>query len=112
APARWPSGSVRISICFRRVFMSSGEAERVDRDDSASATESTAVLPENAAELGEVEQLRQALQQAEERARNHWDQYLRAVAELENVRKRSQREIENTSRYGLEKFAVELLPVK
>ena len=42
----------------------------------------------------------------------HRDQYLRAVAELDNVRKRAQRDVENASRYGLEKFAVELLPVK
>ena len=30
---------------------------------------------------------------------------------MENVRKRAQRDVENASRYGLEKFAVELLPV-
>src|SRR5256885_16627136 len=50
--------------------------------------------------------------QSEERARSHWEQYLRAVAELDNVRKRAQRDIEAANRYGLEKFASELLPVK
>jgi molecular chaperone GrpE len=72
----------------------------------------TAVLPETAAALVELEQLRTLLAAAEERARNHWDQYLRSVAELDNVRKRAQRDIENASRYGLEKFAQEILPVK
>jgi molecular chaperone GrpE len=76
-----------------------------------SAGEPTAVLPETAAQLVELERLQQALTEAEERARNHWEQYLRAVAELDNVRKRAQRDIEAANRYGLEKFASELLPV-
>ncbi|HEX3835372.1 MAG TPA: nucleotide exchange factor GrpE [Steroidobacteraceae bacterium] len=56
-------------------------------------------------------QLSQALAQAQQLAAGHKDQYLRTVAEMENVRKRAQRDVENASRYGLEKFAVELLPV-
>src|ERR1700758_2983120 len=80
--------------------------------DRQSAGEQTAVLPETAAQLVELERLQQALAEAEERARNHWDQYLRAVADTENVRKRAQRDIEAANRYGLEKFAAELLPVK
>jgi molecular chaperone GrpE len=76
------------------------------------AGEATAVLPETAAQLVELERLQQALAEAEERARNHWEQYLRAVAELDNVRKRAQRDIEAANRYGLEKFAAELLPVR
>src|ERR1700683_1252656 len=74
--------------------------------------EPTAVLPETAKELVELERLQQELAQSEERAKSHWDQYLRAVAELENVRKRAQRDIEAANRYGLEKFVLELLPVK
>jgi molecular chaperone GrpE len=72
----------------------------------------TAVLPETTAGLAELEQLKELLGAAEERGRNHWEQYLRAVAELDNVRKRAQRDVENASRYGLEKFAQEMLPVK
>ncbi|MCU0760863.1 MAG: nucleotide exchange factor GrpE [Steroidobacteraceae bacterium] len=69
-------------------------------------------MPETATALVELEQLKLRLGEAEERARNHWEQYLRAVAELENVRKRAQRDVEQASRYGLEKFAQELIPVK
>jgi molecular chaperone GrpE len=76
------------------------------------AGEPTTVLPETAAQLVELERLQQALTEAEERARSHWEQYLRAVADLENVRKRAQRDIEAANRYGLEKFAAELLPVQ
>ena len=74
--------------------------------------EPTAVLPETAAQLVELERLQQALTQAEERAKNHWDQYLRAVAELDNMRKRAQRDIDAAARSGLERLALELLPVK
>jgi molecular chaperone GrpE len=79
---------------------------------ATTGSEPTTVLPDGASQLGEVEQLQQALVEADERAKNHWEQYLRAVAELENVRKRAQRDIEAANRYGLEKFAAELLPVK
>jgi len=74
--------------------------------------EPTAVLPETATQLVELERLQQELVQSEERSKNHWDQYLRAVAELDNVRKRAQKDIEAANRYGLEKFVLELLPVK
>src|SRR3954454_2963733 len=80
--------------------------------DRHSATgEQTAVLPETASQLVELERLQVALGEAEERAKSHWEQYLRAVADLDNVRKRAQRDIEAANRYGLEKFAQELLPV-
>ena len=78
----------------------------------AGAAEPTAVLPETAAQLVELERLQQALEASEERAKNHWDQYLRAVAELDNVRKRAARDIEAANRYGLERLVSELLPVR
>jgi molecular chaperone GrpE len=79
---------------------------------AGSAGEPTAVLPETAAQLVELERLTQALAESEERARSHWEQYLRAVAELENVRRRAARDVEAANRYGLEKFIEELLPVR
>lgn len=79
-------------------------------DDFGGGT--TTLMPETTAALVELEQLRSQLAAAEERARNHWDQYLRAVAELENVRKRAQRDVEAAHRFGLEKLVQELIPVK
>src|SRR6202140_5849808 len=87
-------------------------ANESGRDRQSAAAEPTTVLPEAAAALVEPERLQQALAETEERARSHWEQYLRAVAELDNVRKRAQRDIEAANRYGLEKFASELLPVQ
>jgi molecular chaperone GrpE len=62
--------------------------------------------------VSELEQLQQAVAAAEAQAQAARDQALRALAELENVRKRAQRDVENAHRFALEKFAQELLPVK
>ncbi|HTY49694.1 MAG TPA: nucleotide exchange factor GrpE [Steroidobacteraceae bacterium] len=74
--------------------------------------EASQVAPEHGVGTdAQLAQLQQALSEAQAQAQGNRDQYLRAVAELDNVRKRAQREVENASRYGLEKFALELLPV-
>ncbi|MEJ1964786.1 MAG: nucleotide exchange factor GrpE [Gammaproteobacteria bacterium] len=88
------------------------EPYRGEPDPNHSGAEATTVLPETAAQLVEMERLTLALAQAEERAKNHWEQYLRAVADVENVRKRAQRDIEAAHRFGLDKLAAELLPVR
>jgi len=40
------------------------------------------------------------------------DKFIRAAAELENFRKRAAREVENARRYGLERLAQALLPIR
>jgi molecular chaperone GrpE len=52
------------------------------------------------------------LRQAELKAQEHHDAWLRAKAETENVRKRAQIEVANAHKYAIENFALELLPVK
>src|SRR5574338_1230416 len=64
------------------------------------------------AATSETEQLKAALAAAETRANEARDQALRAMAELENVRKRSVRDIENAHKYAVEKFAGDLIAVK
>lgn len=46
------------------------------------------------------------------KAEEHWDRYLRAAAELENVRKRATRDVENARKYALERIGKELLAVR
>jgi len=53
----------------------------------------------------------QAVADAEARAAENWDKYLRAVAELDNYRKRAQRDLENAHKFALERFAREILAV-
>ena len=52
-----------------------------------------------------------ALDAARREAAENWDRYLRAVAELDNVRKRAQRDVEKAHKFGVERLAVELLAV-
>jgi molecular chaperone GrpE len=52
-----------------------------------------------------------ALADAEARATENRNNYLRAVAELENFRKRSEREIDNARKFAIERFAQELVTV-
>jgi len=64
-------------------------------------------------EAGEpVGTLEDALRAAESRAEQARTDYLRVLAELDNVRKRAARDVEAAHRYGLEKFAAELLGVR
>jgi molecular chaperone GrpE len=58
-----------------------------------------------------VAELEQKLAEAEARAQENWDKAVRAQAELENVRRRSQRDLENAHKYALEKFLHDLLPI-
>ncbi len=52
-----------------------------------------------------------ALAAAEAKALENRNQYLRAVAELENYRKRAEREVDNARKYAVERFAQELVTV-
>jgi molecular chaperone GrpE len=52
-----------------------------------------------------------ALAAAEAKASENWNSYLRAVAELDNYRKRMDRELENARKYAIERFAQELVSV-
>ena len=74
-----------------------GDEVASDKDDSAE--------PEATDPADEIELLRQQAQD------NH-DKFVRAAAELENYRKRAARDVENARRYGLERLAQALLPVR
>ena len=58
-----------------------------------------------------VEQLARQLEAARAKADEHWDQLVRTKAQMDNLSKRHQRELENAHKYGLDKFVGELLGV-
>lgn len=64
-----------------------------------------AAMPQDEPHADDVEALRR---EAEE----NWSKYLRAVADLDNLRKRNAREIENARKYGTERLAQAVLPVR
>jgi molecular chaperone GrpE len=59
----------------------------------------------------QLAELRAALEKAEATGTENWNRYLRAVAELDNVRKRASRDVEAARRSGVEKLAAELLGI-
>jgi molecular chaperone GrpE len=56
--------------------------------------------------------LEEQLEAARKKSEENWDLLLRSKAELENLRKRAQRDVENAHKYGLERMAGELLAVR
>jgi molecular chaperone GrpE len=74
--------------------------------DEAAADQAGGDLPSGADELIA------RLAEAEAKARENFESYLRAMAETDNVRKRAQRDVESASRYAIERFAGELLDVR
>ena len=53
-----------------------------------------------------------ALAELKALADENYDKYLRAAAELQNVRKRATRDVENAHKFALERFCTELLAVR
>lgn len=85
-----------------------GEPDRTAEDELAS--DPGATVSEVAAEPGgsaESDELAAARALADD----NWNKYLRAAAELENVRKRAARDVENAHKFALERFATDLLAV-
>ena len=71
------------------------------------------VSEESAAENEEIslEALQAKLEEVQAKADENWDQLVRTKAEMENIRRRSERDLANAHKFALEKFAQELLPV-
>ena len=57
-----------------------------------------------------IRELEEALAAKGQEAATNWDKYLRERADLENYRKRVQKEKEEILKYGNEQFIVEMLP--
>lgn len=51
------------------------------------------------------------VKEAEDKASENWEKAIRALSELENTRKRAERDISNAHKFSVEKLAKELLPV-
>ena len=77
--------------------------------DDALDTESE--VDEDLAAL-DVEIFIEKLKQAQTKADENWDVALRTKADMENLRRRTEKDVSNARKYGIEKMANELLPVK
>jgi molecular chaperone GrpE len=83
--------------------------------ESQVKTESETVAEQPHTELIEheptIEELQQTLDQAEQKAQENWDKAVRAQAEMENLKRRAQKDLEDAHKFALTGFAKELLPV-
>jgi molecular chaperone GrpE len=64
--------------------------------------------PELADETNSVDEIETLKAEAQE----NWNKYLRTVAEMDNLRKRNAREVENARKYGIERLVTAILPVR
>ena len=66
-------------------------------------------------EVGEheytVEELKQELEEAKQKAHEAWDKAVRTQAEMENLKRRTQKDLEDAHKFALTSFGKELLPV-
>jgi molecular chaperone GrpE len=82
-------------------------AEAAAADEPVAAAEAQPKTPESAETDPQT-----AIAELTAKADEHWNRYLRTAAELENVRKRATRDVENARKYALEQFGKDLLAVK
>lgn len=74
-------------------------------------TPDTPAAPEAPPALVTVETLSAELAQSQEKAAENWDKFVRTQAELENLKRRAEKDLQNAHRFAVEKFARELLSV-
>ncbi len=77
-------------------------------------TESESATSESSEPVGfikQIETLRQKLDNAEKKSKESQDRALYALAELENIKRRAQVDVEQAHKFGLEKCLSQLIPV-
>lgn len=81
------------------------ESEVEDTQDSEKVDDTVDLTAE------EIKALKQSLDEAQQKAAENWDLFLRARADSDNIQRRASLDVQNAHRYALEKFAREILLV-
>ena len=87
-----------------------GEESAAGREPRAETAEQAEKAAENGAEMS-LEEALERLAAAEAESREARDKLLRVQAEMQNLRRRTEQDIEKAHRFGQEKFSSELLMV-
>jgi molecular chaperone GrpE len=92
-------------------------SKKENSNEEVSLEEAIAGIAEEQPEAGQGDvpdhaELTALLEDARGKADEHWDQCMRLQADIENQRKRGERDLAHAHKYALERFAAELLPVK
>jgi molecular chaperone GrpE len=80
-------------------------------DASVSSEDQKKKQTEEQQETEPILTLEEELEKEKEKASENYDQMLRLQAEIENIRKRTLKDVENASRGSIERVIMELLPV-
>jgi len=87
-------------------------SEIIDDENPEQVTQDSAQEEEQLESPGKIaDSIEAQLEDAQAKASENWDHFIRAKAEMDNLRRRSTKDIENAHKYGIEKFVTELLPV-
>ncbi len=93
-------------------------AQKQDTNEIIDDENPEQVTEDSAHEEGQLESpeknadsLEAQLEDAQAKASENWDQFIRTKAEMDNLRRRNAKDVENAHKYGIEKFVTELLPV-
>ncbi|MFM5302290.1 nucleotide exchange factor GrpE [Aeromonas caviae] len=91
----------------------SHEEQKVEAMEQVEAqpVEPTDVDSEVTAEQARIAELEAQLEAAQQASQEERERAIRAVAEMENLRRRAAQDVEKAHKFALEKFAAELLPV-
>lgn len=87
------------------------QPEHPDTEAEANAAENAEGAEVDAAVAGEPADPAAEAAEWRQKAEENWDRYLRAAAEVENVRKRAARDVEHARKFALENFGKDLLAV-
>ena len=92
--------------------MSNPEIPQENPAEVAPVTAEVASEPVEAANVDTLPSIEEQFKALELKAAEHYDAWLRAKAEGENIRRRAQEDISKAHKFAVEKFAGELLAVK
>lgn len=89
--------------------------ETVVEQEAAAEANTAEVVEENHAEVGEheytLDELKKELEETKQKAHENWDKAVRTQAEMENLKRRTQKDLEDAHKFALTGFAKELLSV-
>ncbi len=89
---------VNVEAEAEQEFIPAGEASDDAETVSAESTDTESSLEEQ-------------LKQAQAKGEENWQEFLRARAEMENIKRRAAQDVEKARKFALEKFSTELLAV-
>ncbi len=105
------SDSELIDEVLEQVGESEVNEKQANEPELDGAEADVEIVDAQQTEQVSLEELQKQLKQAQKKAEQNWDKAVRSQAEMENLKRRTQKDLENAHKYGLEKFAKELLSV-